>query len=97
MRLTNPVKLIALVNRLYERFSFLTDEKTEPFTGITRIEPPNRFRERSTETRPGLDQSQVGTEPSRELLERSRTCKCVRFRNEVHETVPFSFLDGRTM
>lgn len=57
--------------------------------------PPNRFLERLTKTRFWMDQNQPGTEPLRELLERSIFCKCDMFLRNFHERVPLRFLDER--
>lgn len=85
-----------LVNRLLDKFIARMDEagpESEP--GPNPFDPPNLFLDRLRSTKVGMDQNQPGTEPWRELLERSICCKWAMFLRNFHEMIPLRFLEER--
>lgn len=59
------------------------------------VAPPSRFLERLISARLGRSHSEGGTEPVKELLERSIVRSTVMFLRNFHEIVPVRFLDER--
>lgn len=87
-----------LVNLLFDKFIARIDETgPESELGSKPIDPPNRFFDRLRSTKVEIDQNQPGTEPWRELLERSTFCNWEMFLRNFHEMMPLRFLDERVM
>lgn len=94
VRFGKPEMRAKLVNRFLERFTSWTEEFLVP-AGSNRRLPPKRFVERLTLSKDGRVQSQPGTEPLREFLERSRVCNSDMFLRNFHAMIPVRFLDER--
>lgn len=94
--LENWESLTKFVNLLLERLRTWTDGK-EPFLEVSSkpMVPPNLFLDRLTCVKLWVDQNQPGTEPLRELLERSIECNSDMFLKNFHDMMPLRFLEDK--